>query len=56
MRNSLYNVDGVLESQQRNGGLVVEGYKQTTFSNSIFFKKHGGYIYMCIFARKSYDV
>ena len=48
--------DGVEETGRCNGGLVVEGYKHTIFPTLIFFKKHGGYIYMCIFARKSYEV
>lgn len=50
MRNSLYNVDGVEETGKCNGGLVVEGSKQTTFTTLIFFKKHGGtyiYVYIC---------
>ena len=37
MRNSLCNVDGVLESQQRDGGLVVEAYKRTTFFKTNYF-------------------
>ena len=39
--------DGVQETGKCNGGLVVEGCKHTIFSNSIFFKKHGVYVYIC---------
>lgn len=52
MRNSLYNVDGVEETGKCDGGLVVEGSKHIIFSNSIFFKKHGGYIYICVYLQE----
>ncbi len=57
MRNSLYNVDGVEESQRCDGGLVVEGSKQTIFITLIFFKKHEGGTYIYVYLQeKSYDV
>lgn len=46
MRNSLYNVDGVEESQWCDGGLVVEGSKHIIFSNSIFFKTRSICVYL----------
>lgn len=42
--------DGVQETGKCNGGLVVEGSKQTIFITLIFFKKHEGvhiYMYIC---------
>jgi hypothetical protein len=49
--------DGVEETGRCNGGLVVEGCKHIIFPTLIFFKKtRGVHIYMCIFARKNYEV
>jgi len=46
-------VDGVEEFENVGGGCDIDGYKHIIFITLIFFKKHGGgYIYICIFARK----
>jgi len=44
--------DGVEEFENVGGGCDIDANKHTIFITLIFFKKHGGYIYICIFARK----
>jgi hypothetical protein len=39
--------DGVEEFRNVGGGCDIDANKHIIFSNSIFFKKHGVYVYIC---------
>ena len=44
--------DGVEEFRNVGGAFGIEACKHTIFTTLIFFKKHGGYIYICVYLQE----